>query len=203
MAIEFAVATIKAISTSTTIYEGLIKEAVVLGEYLFALSTLNSQSFEQGGMVPTSSGGPINGPSHANGGVPFNYEAQGGELAIINKNSAQSNKQISVSGTPMQIASAINEIGGGVSFSHGAKVRKFEYGGSLGAKVQPPVFASYYSTGSNANNSNEDSTILFAKTMDAVIAISNKVESLKVEINPTMVQDYNDAKQKLISIATL
>jgi hypothetical protein len=51
LAIEFAVAAIKALSTSPTIVDGLIKSGIVLGEYLAALSLLNKQKFARGGRV--------------------------------------------------------------------------------------------------------------------------------------------------------
>jgi hypothetical protein len=62
-----------------------------------------------------NNGGVLNGPSHANGGIPFSvggrlgFEAEGGE-AIINKRSTSMFR-------PM--LSAINAAGGGVKFADG------------------------------------------------------------------------------------
>jgi hypothetical protein len=104
--------------------------------YALQRSQIQKQKFEQGGMP--KAGGPIRGKSHSQGGVPFNYEAEDGELAIINKRSAMLNKKFTVTGTPRQIASAINQVGGGVRFAPGATVRKLEYGGLLGSNLKPP-----------------------------------------------------------------
>lgn len=63
-------------------------------------------------------GGMLNGPSHAQGGIPFSvggkvgFEAEGGE-AIINKKSTQ---------MFAPLLSAINQAGGGVAFANGGRV---------------------------------------------------------------------------------
>lgn len=179
LAIEFALASIKAISTSKNIYEGLIKEGIVVGEYLIALKNINSQKFEQGGQVPTSTGGDITGPSHAGGGVPFGFEAEGGEMAIINKNSTMDKGTYNLTGTPRQIASAINTIGGGVQFAPGALTRKFEYGGLLGSNLSAPVFRGYYqsSSGGSANND------LNIEALRAITSMNARIDNLKVTLD--------------------
>lgn len=118
---------------------GAILTALAAGRLALTISQINRESFAKGG-VPTKTGGTITGPSHAGGGVPFNYEAEGGELAIINKRSVGDNKVRTITGTNKQIASMINEIGGGVSFAKGAKTHYFEGGGYLGTNLQAPVF---------------------------------------------------------------
>jgi len=83
-------------------------------------------------------GGFTKGPSHKQGGIPMkvkstgqNIEVEGGE-GIINKHSMSDNRKYTVSGTPKQIASAINEIdGNGVSFDNGAQITMFDKGGML------------------------------------------------------------------------
>jgi hypothetical protein len=83
-------------------------------------------------------GGFTKGPSHKDGGIPMTVkstgqkiEVEGGE-GIINKHSMADNRKYTVSGTPKQIASAINEIdGNGVSFAKGAKITMFDKGGML------------------------------------------------------------------------
>ena len=61
-------------------------------------------------------GGFTVGPSHDDGGIPMTVkstgqkiEVEGGE-GIINKHSMSDNRKYTVTGTPKQIASAINEI---------------------------------------------------------------------------------------------
>lgn len=138
---------------------GAVMSALALGRHQLRVSEINSQTFEKGGKVPTKTGGKIKGPSHDKGGVPFNYEAEGGELAIINKKSVADNRVRTITGTNKQIASMINELGGGVSFANGAKVKMFASGGSLGQSLQPPVYtpSSVSSTTviNNATMSNE------------------------------------------------
>lgn len=51
LAMEFALASIKALSTSTTIVDGLIKESIVTAEYFAALALLNKQQFAFSGKV--------------------------------------------------------------------------------------------------------------------------------------------------------
>jgi hypothetical protein len=86
--------------------------AAVLGGIAQAKSVLG---FERGGVLKLNNGGFLNGPSHANGGIPFSvggrvgFEAEGGE-AIINKRSTAMFR-------PM--LSAINRAGGGVAFEDG------------------------------------------------------------------------------------
>lgn len=138
------------------IEEGILAATFSAKEALLA----SAPTFGGGGDVPAS-GGIFGGNSHSSGGTPFsfmgrNFEAEADELAIINKRSANSNQQMTVSGTPKQIASQINAHGGGVNFAPGGKMFKFEYGGSLGGQIQPPSFVSaYYTQGAidKANNS--------------------------------------------------
>ena len=106
----------------------------------------SSPTFEHGGDVPKN-GGIFGGKLHSAGGTPFFYgggsfEAEKGELAIINRRSAASNDNMTVTGTPKQIASAVNSYGGGYNFAPGGKMFKFEYGGSLGRQIEPPSFIS-------------------------------------------------------------
>jgi hypothetical protein len=113
---------------------------LAIGRYAMRVNDINKTQFEYGGQVPTETGGKITGPSHAAGGVPFNYEAEGNELAIIRTKNAPAGKKYSISGTHTQIASALNQLGGGKGFMPGASLSKFEYGGSLGESLQAPVF---------------------------------------------------------------
>ena len=83
-------------------------------------------------------GGFTKGPSHKEGGIPMTVkstgqkiEVEGGE-GIINKHSMADNREYAVTGTPKQIASAINEIdGNGVRFDSGAKIKLLAKGGEI------------------------------------------------------------------------
>jgi hypothetical protein len=73
-------------------------------------------------------GGVVCCKSHTQGGEKFNvggrvYELEG-EEGVINKRSMRDKNVYTVTGTPKQIASKINEIGGGVKFEEGAKIEK-------------------------------------------------------------------------------
>ncbi len=100
--------------------------------------------FEEKDDVPMR-GGKFKGKTHKRGGTPFRfkgkqYEAEVDELAVIRTKSAPRNKKFKVEGTQMQIASAINRIGGGVDFRPGAKIRKMQTGGFIGQQLEAPIF---------------------------------------------------------------
>lgn len=192
--IEAAVASLKVWSGQGSFYEKIAQQAVVAGELLLGLKSINSQKFEEGGMP--SAGGDISGPSHAFGGVPFNYEAEGGEMAIINKNSTMDKGKYTVSGTPRQIASAINELGGGIRFAPGATAAKFEYGGLLGSNLTAPVMSAPVVTSSMSELSYSQ-----GKAMEQ--AIDNKIRTLKVTLNPHDVRGFNNDYNKNVNVAVL
>jgi hypothetical protein len=88
--------------------------ATTIATGLANISQINK--FEKGGLLKMfNNGGVLNGPSHANGGIPFSvggrlgFEAEGGE-AIINKRSTSMFRPV---------LSAINAAGGGVKFADG------------------------------------------------------------------------------------
>jgi len=66
--------------------------------------------------IVSMSKGIIVGPSHELGGVK--RELEGGE-AVINKISMMMKDKFTCEGTPREIASAVNELGGGVGFGSG------------------------------------------------------------------------------------
>lgn len=199
--IDFALASLKAVVAGFQgggIAEAFGLGAYALGQYLVALQALNSQKFEFGGEVPSSTGGPIVGPSHAAGGVPFNYEAEGGEMAIINKNSTMDSGVYNLTGTPRQIASAINELGGGVQFAPGALTRKFEYGGLLGTNLSAPVFRGYY-----ANSTDPGERPDGGDTLNAILALTHKISNLQVVLNPHDVTKAQRNFSKQTKIGTI
>lgn len=73
-------------------------------------------------------GGEITDEPHTNGGCDMKhgektYNLEGNEV-IINKTSMQITDIYAVKGTPKQIASAINELGGGTKFDDGGEIEK-------------------------------------------------------------------------------
>lgn len=192
----------------------LIQEAALGAAFLAQIAEINSaQTYAKGGDVP-SSGGMFGGMSHSSGGTPFffgggRFEAEAGELAIINKRSAGSNDRMSVTGTPKQIASAINAHGGGYDFAPGAQMMRFEYGGSMGGQVLPPTFiADYYSRG-NGNNSGDMKSMFEAlmnnqsAIMQHTHAINDRIDRLHVVLNPHHVAAANNKHEKSVKIGAL
>ena len=180
----------------------LVMGALQFAAFLVQKSNIRKQTFAQGGVVPTNTGGRITGPSHAGGGVPFNYEAEGDELAIINKRSARSNRVYQVIGTASQIASAINEVGGGVRFAPGAKVKKFALGGVFnGAGVQAPVFIPA-NTGQQTNDNAEILDAVVASA-EAIRSTNTRIDRLQVTLNPNDVRKENKQFEKQTELATL
>lgn len=128
---------------------GIAMYAVLAGlavaRYAVNVGNINrTQFFEQGGQVPTK-GGKFGGKPHSEGGTPFefkgqSFEAEVDELAVIRTKNAPKNRVYSVTGNQSQIASMLNQIGGGVAFAPGAKLQKFELGGQIGEVLQPPQF---------------------------------------------------------------
>lgn len=163
-----------------------VQAAIAIANYAKNIGNINSAKYEQGGIVPTSTGGKIEGPSHAAGGVPFNYEAEGGELAIIRTKNAPGNRRFSISGTHTQIASALNSLGGGKAFMPGAKLSKFEYGGSLGETLQAPVFTPASNSGFNGNAGTEDLIDAMDRQSEMIKqnneAINKRIDRIKVHL---------------------
>lgn len=89
-------------------------------------------------------GGEITDEPHTNGGCDMKhgektYNLEGNEV-IINKTSMKDKDVYEVTGNPHQIASAINELGGGVKFDDGATIRKvMALGGTIPKKRQLEV----------------------------------------------------------------
>ncbi|MCZ2085376.1 MAG: hypothetical protein LC112_14000 [Flavobacteriales bacterium] len=170
---------------------GLIQFAVLgalaAGRYALRVSEINSQKFEKGGWL--RSGGEISGPSHSQGGVPFNTaEAEGNELAIVNKKSASLRDVFTVTGTTKQIASAINEVGGGKRFAMGGKLSKLEYGGTFGKQLSIPGDTSYL---------RDDGM------RDMIIATNNRIDNIKVYNVARETEKVNNDYKKASQINTL
>ncbi len=181
-----------------------IMSALALGRYALRVGEINNTQFAYGGSpddVPTR-GGEFGGNDHSNGGTPFVYkgrtfEAEVDELAVIRtRNAATGN--YTISGNHTQIASALNEIGGGVRFAPGAAVSKYEYGGGLGESLRPPVFvpAAYGPVVSSSSSVQSEKTLeAIIETAKGIQAVSDRIDRIEV------VQDtrtVTDAQSKLV-----
>jgi hypothetical protein len=181
--------------------------AIATAGYLMNMANVNKQQFARGGSLPTR-GGEFVGNSHDNGGIPVGMnEFEGDELAIINKNSAQSNKVFTVTGTPKQIASGINEIGGGVSFASGAIFKKYATGGYFGSSVQPPVFRSYYenrtSQSNNSNNGNSERLDRIEQMLEHTNTTLSREVHRKTVVSSRDMSDFQKNDDKQSQIGTL
>ena len=188
---------------------------LALAQYAMNLGALNNTQFAKGGIFKRlfARGGKLKGPSHLNGGIPAIDPNTGqkvaefeGEEGIINKNSMRDNNVYSVTGTPSQIASRINAVGGGVDWDGGATLKRFMNGGTfLGSNLRPPIFRSYFENQKNTVNSNNNlEEIAELKKMIADLAKMQKMESSKkVVLNPHDVSSYQNEYNKQTEIATL
>jgi len=205
LAIEFAVASMRAISAAFYKGEGwigaLAAEALVALEYAAKLAVLEASHFGEGGEVPTD-GGQFKGRPHATGGTDFyfkgrQFNAEADELAILNKKSSRSGVRYHVSGTTKQIASALNAVGGGVNFAPGAKLGRFEYGGSLGSSLPAPYFVPSGGLDQQALSS-------FMSTVgEGFAAVNTRFDKLQVVVDPKAVQNANDRQSKYAKMGQL
>ena len=94
---------------------GAVFAALAIAQGLANVAQINGVQFGRGGLVQFNNGGLLNGPSHAQGGIPFSvggrvgFEAEGGEAIINKRSTAMFRSQLS----------AINAAGGGVRFETG------------------------------------------------------------------------------------
>lgn len=220
--IDFGVAVIKTFA-QFGFPLGLIPVAALTGAYLLQRAQIQKQTFEFGGNLKNKKyyglggnprevpvkGGVFGGKPHSRGGTDFSfggqqYNAEVDEMNVIRTKNAPRNKTYSITGNHSQIASALNTLGGGVSFSPGATVSQFANGGQLGTKLRPPTFNSgYYSSGVNAalqtGNDLQDLKKMVADVTAAVYASDVK----EVQLNPGKVTKAQDRSKKDVSLGTI
>jgi hypothetical protein len=172
---------------------GFLSAAAIARYALNVANIQRTQFFEKGGNLKSADvpvrGGDIGGKAHGQGGAPFtfngqSYEAEVGEMNIIRTKDAPKNKTFTISGTQRQIASMLNQIGGGVAFAPGASVRRFALGGSLGETLQPPSFSTVNNLFSSQQISRADLDQLLEKytgTVEALaLAQADRVDRIEV-----------------------
>jgi hypothetical protein len=133
--------------------------ALAFARYFVNVKSIDSaNAFARGGALTDilGNGGEFAGKPHAQGGNKFMFqgmpiETEAQEAYVINKNATQAKGVYTVTGTPKQIASSINEIGGGRRFAGGALMyRRMAYGGSLGESLQAPINPASFLLGSSS-----------------------------------------------------
>lgn len=172
---------------------GFLSAAAIARYALNVANIQRTQFFEKGGNLKSADvpvrGGDIGGNPHGQGGAPFtfngqSYEAEVGEMNIIRTKDAPKNKTFTISGTQRQIASMLNQIGGGVAFAPGASVKRFALGGSLGETLQPPSFSTVNNLFSSQQISRADLDQLLEKytgTVEALaLAQAERVDRIEV-----------------------
>lgn len=190
---------------------GAVMTGLAVVRYGMRVSEINSQKFAFGGSpddVPTR-GGTFGGNPHSGGGTPFRYkgrefEAEVDELAVIRTKNANMSKRYTISGDFKQIASKLNELGGGVAFKPGGSVSKYyENGGYLGSQLQAPIMPnqSVYYQGAGETLEKFDEVIdAIDKKTDA---INDRIDRLEVVQKTSTVTDAQAKEAKQKSIGTL
>lgn len=207
MTIDYGVGVMKIWSAKALVAPVAIAETAVLsGVYFAKLAMLSAQKFEQGGLL--GSGGVFGGQSHANGGSKFMWggsmmEAERDELAIINKRSAASNRPMTVTGTPRQIASRVNAVGGGVDFAPGATSWSGRGVGWMAEYSQVPSFIAghYMRKGGMYGGSSSDGSN--AEVLQSILALKDHVHNIQVQLNPHEVAGYNAEYRKSVNVGTI
>lgn len=199
--------------------------ALALGRYVLRVNEINKTQFAYGGTlkkkqyglggktgeVPVN-GGVFGGNPHSRGGTDFSfngqdYNAEVEEMNIIRTKNAPRNRAYTITGNHTQIASALNSIGGGKSFSPGASVSKLAMGGALGSRLKAPSFsASYYLNGGNVGggvNNNNDRIERLESLTEQVLAAVYATDVKEVQLNPGKVTKAQKKTTKDISVGTI
>ena len=156
-------------------------------------AVIASQQFAQGGIIPIGDGkngvsmGMLQGPSHAQGGIPLmvngqpvNAEVEGGEiLAVINKRSAAQY---------LPLFSAINATNG----------VKFENGGVIGSGWSLPTPAPLPpSNGQMLATMRDDLRTYYRQTERMIKATTERIDNIKVHV---VEKDITKTQKKVASI---
>ena len=123
----------------------IIQAALATAKYLINRNSILSAQYEFGGNpdMTTTRGGKVKGRPHSQGGNPFIFkgrvfEDEVDELNIIRTKNVRDNVVYTLQGTHTQIASKLNQLGGGTQFAPGAKM--FANGGILGSGYTIPMY---------------------------------------------------------------
>ena len=176
-AINGAIAITRAFSDLGPI-AGAVAAVGVAATLAVQIAEISSQKFQKGGILV--------GASHSQGGIPISVggnrvvEAEGGEF-IINRDSTAAN---------LALIEAINDSKGRL---------KFQQGGILGSpSIAPNV------RGSNVSDNNSSAELAAIKAnSEAIKAINQNVQSLKVNLVYPELQEENEKNAKITQRTTL
>ena len=156
---------------------GGVLSALATAKFAMTMSNINKTEYGRGGLLK-------NGNYHSeNNGMPIVNPKTGDveafiekDEAIVNRHALSDNNIYTVTGSPKQIVSRINSLGGGVDFMGGATMKRFARGGSfMGSNVAPPVFSDY-------NNS-----------------MNSKVDMLEINARMETIEKTNEETSKLLN----
>lgn len=118
-----------------------IQIGLVVATTAAQVAAISKTQYESGNYAK---GGKLEGPSHADGGIQLGNDKTGtyygeaeGDEAIINKGVLKDKKTYSMTGTPSQIASAINGLNGGNTWEQGAVVQMPAWRMQKPAQINP------------------------------------------------------------------
>lgn len=176
-------------------------------KYAMTIGNINKTQYKRGGLFGL--GGRLDGPSHSNGGMPVYNPVTGKQVAemegkegIINATSMSDSNKYTVSGTPSQIASKINSIGGGVDWFGGATISKFKSGGLFNwNRTQPPVFNSQIQKFEEAEKQSETNDRM--DRAERMIEALAKEQSKKVVVSSKEISKSQKENFKQTEIGTL
>lgn len=193
IAIDYAVSVVKSLA-QYGLPLALLPIAAETALYFVQRAAIQKQTFEKGG-IPRR-GGKIIGPAHRDGGVKVvHHEVEGEELMVINKKSATSGVNYQVSGTPRQIASAINAAGGGVNFDPGGVIyRKYESGGVLGSGFTAPNYTP---------SSQTDFSTYHKDIVNLAKEQSERIDRIEIVLDSAKVTDAQRKRQRQNEIGDL
>lgn len=158
-------------------------------------------------------GGQLGGALHSEGGNPILDGKTGRKIAeiekgegIINRHSMADRSNYTVSGTPSQIASMLNAIGGGVQWAGGARLVPGWYN-SRPASFNYGAIKRYYATGGTFGSTTSSGSAGFDD--GNVIAALQDVQSTNAELIAVLrngivayasLQQFNDQQDRLNNI---
>lgn len=189
-----------------------VQAALAEAAFLLNVSRIKKATYAYGGNpdMDTIRGGRVKGLPHSQGGNPFMFkgrvfEDEVDELNIIRTRDVPANRRYTITGNHTQIASALNQLGGGKPFMPGAAIRRYAHGGMPGSQLPAPVYIpSPQSGGGVANQSviNElraQNEIMYANLQ----ALQNTVLTLQVHLHLTGLKRAQDKLVRQRSTGTL
>lgn len=159
------------------IFKG-IEIATLTGTYLGNIAKIKAQKFAEGGV--------LNGPSHAQGGIPFTvggqagFEAEGGEVILA--------KGVTKDPALLAAASQLNILAGGK--------RLFAEGGVLGSPLPLPQLA--ISSGGQSIGSLQNVLLTAIQSMNAKTnAINARIDRITVSLDRKKFRDVEEKETQI------